>query len=235
MMSVLSDLAVLQRIDSQRDELVAQARQLQRRIADGSALVELQQKYEQVRQSLRGLQLTQARLEQEITVEREQVDRHIKLLNGPSLTRVQAYQAAEQELAHHQNTLRELEDTLLGLLEELEVVTQQVVDLEQEIREREAQHTEQVKQWKRELQHVITVGKEIEQERSARTAVIPPQALAIYEQLRHHKNGRAVAAIAGNACGACRLTLPAGTLARVRRGEDFVYCDHCGRLLAGEQ
>ncbi|MCL4541503.1 MAG: C4-type zinc ribbon domain-containing protein [Chloroflexi bacterium] len=233
-MSVLSDLAVLQHIDSQRDELVAQARQLQRQITDESSLAERRQRYEQVHQSLRELQLTQARLEQEIAVERDQVERHLKLLNGPDLTRVQVYQAAEQELTHHQNRVRELEDTLLGLLEDVEVATQQTADLEQEIREREVRHAEQVKQWKRELQHVILVGREIEQERSARAAAIPPQALATYEQLRRHKNGRAVAPIAGSACGACRLTLPAGTLARVRRGGDFVYCDHCGRLLVGE-
>lgn len=229
-MSVLADLAALQEVDSQRDELITRTRELQRLIADDPHLTERQQLRAAVQQALREHRLIQARIEGEIATEQEQITRREELLRSPSIQDEHSYLAVQQELDHHRNHTHDLEDALLATLEDVEVTDRRLADLDREIAALEAGRVEQIKVWKKELQSIVTAGRGIEAERVRRVAPIPADTLQHYERLRREKGGRAVSVVQGHMCGACRLTLSAGTFTRVRGG-GFVHCDHCGRLL----
>jgi predicted nucleic acid-binding Zn-ribbon protein len=70
-----------------------------------------------------------------------------------------------------------------------------------------------------------------EARRQAEAALIDPASLAIYQQLRPTKGGRAVARLRGDMCEGCRLTLPSGQAARAKTSLALVYCINCGRIL----
>jgi uncharacterized protein len=63
---------------------------------------------------------------------------------------------------------------------------------------------------------------------------VPPDLLALYDNLRPRRAGRAVAKLEGDTCSACRVAVPPTKLEGARYGEDLVYCGNCGRLLWGE-
>jgi uncharacterized protein len=69
---------------------------------------------------------------------------------------------------------------------------------------------------------------------AAARGAVPGKALATYDILRQRKAGRAVAALEGDSCSACRVAVPPSKLAEVLDSEGLVYCGNCGRLLWSE-
>jgi predicted nucleic acid-binding Zn-ribbon protein len=63
---------------------------------------------------------------------------------------------------------------------------------------------------------------------------VPPDLLALYDNLRPRRAGRVVAKLEGDTCSACRVAVPPTKLEAARYGEELVYCGNCGRLLWGE-
>lgn len=59
---------------------------------------------------------------------------------------------------------------------------------------------------------------------------IPPQILGHYDRLvAHGKKG--LAAVRGQVCTGCHMSLPVGVIATLMRGDDIQLCDSCGRYL----
>ena len=56
-------------------------------------------------------------------------------------------------------------------------------------------------------------------------------ALREYERVRQRANGIGLAEAAGGRCGACGLELPALVQSQLRRTDQPVHCENCGRLL----
>lgn len=66
--------------------------------------------------------------------------------------------------------------------------------------------------------------------RQKQAALISPNLLAEYEQLSQRRGGVAVAALRGNECQGCRLTVSANKVKDAAEGK-LVYCGSCGRIL----
>ncbi|HEX6383688.1 MAG TPA: C4-type zinc ribbon domain-containing protein, partial [Anaerolineae bacterium] len=66
--------------------------------------------------------------------------------------------------------------------------------------------------------------------RQKQVALIAPDLLAEYEQLSQRRGGIAVAALRGNECQGCRLTVSANKVKDAAEGK-LVYCGSCGRIL----
>ena len=59
---------------------------------------------------------------------------------------------------------------------------------------------------------------------------IPSQILGHYDRLvAHGKKG--LAAVRGQVCTGCHMSLPVGVIATLMRGDDIQLCDSCGRYL----
>ena len=59
---------------------------------------------------------------------------------------------------------------------------------------------------------------------------IPSQILGHYDRLvAHGKKG--LAAVRGQVCTGCHMSLPIGVVATLMRGDDIQLCDSCGRYL----
>ena len=77
------------------------------------------------------------------------------------------------------------------------------------------------------------LAAELAQQAAARQAV-PAALLAIYDNLRPRRGGRAVAKLDGEECSACLVAASPFSLEAARFGDELVYCSNCGRLLWGE-
>lgn len=66
--------------------------------------------------------------------------------------------------------------------------------------------------------------------RQKQVALITPDLLAEYEQLSQRRGGIVVAALRGNECQGCQLTVSANKVKDAAEGK-LVYCGSCGRIL----
>ena len=68
------------------------------------------------------------------------------------------------------------------------------------------------------------------EKRARQVTLAQPPLLKSYDNLIRQKNGVAVAALRGNKCLGCQLTLSGNVIRAVGEGK-LVYCDNCGRIL----
>lgn len=62
-------------------------------------------------------------------------------------------------------------------------------------------------------------------------AALPPALLEAYDEACRKKGGRGIAAIRGGLCEGCRVAVPTSIVQQVRRSDEPVHCDSCGRIL----
>jgi predicted nucleic acid-binding Zn-ribbon protein len=127
----------------------------------------------------------------------------------------------------------ELEDRVLGFMEEREPLDKQVGEHDARL--------EQLSQHRGELSvrlHAAEADLDaslslLQAQRQEAAGGIAPQLLAAYERLRDRLSGVAVARLVGGRCDGCHLSLPAMELDRIRHESagSLEYCDQCGRIL----
>lgn len=73
--------------------------------------------------------------------------------------------------------------------------------------------------------------RSLEERRSEAAAGIDGRMMALYDELRGSRHGRAVAKVEGGACQGCRISLPVNLRNRARGGSEIVQCNNCERIL----
>ena len=56
-----------------------------------------------------------------------------------------------------------------------------------------------------------------------------------YERILNSKNGLAMVAVIGDACGGCNINLPPQVINEIRLKEDLIFCGSCARILYIEE
>ncbi len=69
---------------------------------------------------------------------------------------------------------------------------------------------------------------EVESEKEQVCAEVPPAARTAFTRQRVHP---AVAVVLNNQCTACRVTVTSSGMQLLRKGDDIVHCENCGRIL----
>jgi predicted nucleic acid-binding Zn-ribbon protein len=67
--------------------------------------------------------------------------------------------------------------------------------------------------------------------REALAKTFKPATMAVYDDLRQTRRGKAVAKVEQNACQGCRISLPSSEVQKARTSPDLVFCSSCGRIL----
>jgi predicted nucleic acid-binding Zn-ribbon protein len=76
--------------------------------------------------------------------------------------------------------------------------------------------------------------KELEvlrQERTQSVSKLPKQALFAYEKIRKKWSNTVVAEAANGRCSACQINLRPQFLQDLRKGDQLMFCESCGRFL----
>jgi len=81
-----------------------------------------------------------------------------------------------------------------------------------------------------EQQNLAVQLNRLLEKRQRQLALAQPAMLKLYDQLIQEKRGLAVAALKGNKCQGCLVTLSASTARAADQG-NLVRCDSCGRIL----
>ena len=178
---------------------------------------------------LAGLDKQQRDEELEIDTLQNKVAQLNEKMYGGKVTNPKELLSLEQESVIFKTKLGQKEDSLLGLMTEVEVTkskitldTERVRGLEKERRQEKAVLTKRQAEVNERL-------LEFDKTRQLLMSEVGSQALEVYEWTKTRK-GQAVARVEQGICQGCRISLPINELQRARTGK-LVQCSSCGRIL----
>ena len=232
-------LLELQHHDSAVDRLEARRGSLPEdaRLAElAGALTAVDQLAAERRGSLATLQREQTRFEDEIDMvagkARSEEDRAVsgKVTSPKELTAIQEEVAA---LKRRQVTL---EDDLLERMEQREALEAELAELNGR---RETITAEQAEVTRARDAILVEIDRDLATEQAARAAVAPrvgEELRALYDQIRRRQGGVGAAALAGNTCQGCRVSISPVEQAALRKlpPETVKRCENCRRILVVE-
>jgi predicted nucleic acid-binding Zn-ribbon protein len=176
---------------------------------------------------------TAKRAETEVNDQRVKIQSNEQALYGGSVKNPKELEDLQMESESLGRYLETLEDRYLEtMLEQEEAENAQersAASLEEAKSHQDKLHTELIA----EREEIDRRLSNLVDEREAALASVSDDDLSIYEKLRTQLHGVAVAALNGDGCGACGLTLPASSRQLVTSGDELIRCGQCGRILYG--
>jgi uncharacterized protein len=229
-------LLEMQRHDSAIDRLLHRRGSLPEdaRLAElGQALAAVDQLTAEREGTLATVRREQARFEDEIEmVTRKARNEEARAVSG-KVTSPKELTAIQEEVAALKRRQDVLEDELLERMEQRETLEAELGEL---TGRRDGTVAEQAEVTKARDAALVEIDGELEAERTAREALAPnlgEELRALYDQLRARHGGVGVAALVGDTCQGCRVSISPVELAAVRRqpAEQIKRCENCRRIL----
>lgn len=142
-----------------------------------------------------------------------------------------AYTALQFEIAESKEKKSSLETEILLLMEEEDKFAKQIEELSQEIGRAQEEIARQEEKNRKEIESLnekISKRKDSHQDIARK---ISNDILARYKRLRKGKDGLAIVPLENNACGGCNMGLPPQLVNEVKKNDQFLTCESCGRML----
>jgi uncharacterized protein len=207
-------------------------------LAEQQRLAESQANYREANDRLAALRLALddldahiAKFESEIDAVRDREDRDRKMLEAGAINAKQL-----GDLQHELETLERrqasLEDSLLEVMERREELQAQQSDALVTIDTLESELAEA----QRARDDALAVIEQSRHQRASRrdelTAGLDPDLVSLYERQRS-RGGAGAGRLQGRRCGACRIEIDRGELARISAAadDDVLRCPECGAIL----
>src|SRR4026209_1935890 len=170
------------------------------------------------------------RLETEVGEQRLRVERAER--NLMSSKKPDEYTAAIREADAARKTISGLETQILEQMEQLEQAEGSLKERADEIASLNSDREAKLKAFD---DHAGTIGDRLaaaRKEREELFAALPKPMSAQYARIKTRiRDGVAVAEARNRSCSACFMALRPQMMAEIRRGEDIITCDNCGRIL----
>jgi uncharacterized protein len=141
------------------------------------------------------------------------------------------YRAFQNEISYAEGEIRKAEDQILDLMEASERLEANVKTADVELQKQKT-HVEAEKSKARERTAVSQ--KQLDEARTERTALsakIPAALLTQYDRIRKKTKGLVFAEAVGGRCEACQITIRPQLLQDLRKGDQIITCESCGRIL----
>jgi uncharacterized protein len=183
--------------------------------------------------SLATVQRDQSRLEHEIDMVTGKAGNEEARAVSGKVTSPKELTAIQEEVASLKRRQATLEDELLELMEQRETLDNELGEL---ATRRQGFTAEQAEVTKARDAALVEIDRELEAERAARDGLAPEvgEGLhALYDQIRARQGGIGAAALVGNTCQGCRVSISPVELAAIRKlsPEEVKRCENCRRIL----
>ena len=231
MKAELEKLIALQKLDTTIRKLEKELEAIPQRRA------EIEREFDQRAFEIRALESrrdeakhTRARLENEVVEQRGRAERAER--NLMSSKKQDEYTAAIREADAARKQISTLETQILEQMEILENAEAALSERADEIAtlnsDREARLKASDEETRRQSEQLVAAHKERDQV----FANLPKPLSAMYSRISARiRDGVAVAEARNRSCTACFMSLRPQVMAEIRRGEDIITCDNCGRIL----
>src|SRR5580658_274469 len=141
------------------------------------------------------------------------------------------YRAFQSEIEFCQTEIRKCEDRILELMSESEPLDRNVKAAESALKGEKAE-VEAEKQQARERTAVDQkASADLMKERGEIVASITPAVYRRYTQIAKMRRGIGIAEVIEGRCNACNMTIRLQFFQDLRKGEQVMSCESCGRIL----
>ncbi|GKS57369.1 hypothetical protein YTPLAS18_08960 [Nitrospira sp.] len=229
----LPRLIELQALDLRMAEIKSQRRQIPQRLEAA----------ERPLQAAREAQKTAAATVEAMTKERRASEREldaqeaqIEKMRGRTseIKTNKEYQAHLFEIELASKKKGEIEERVLGLMEQIESVQRNLTEAHAKVEEAERAFIQGKKGIEELETRLVAESAELESRHRAATEGVPAGLLARYVKLKNQRKEQALAALREGICQGCRLQLPPQLVAEVKRSDELQTCDYCHRILYWE-
>lgn len=178
------------------------------------------------------LQREVAKADDDVTAVRARYDRDTVRLNSGDGT-PKDLQALQSELEVLARRLSDLEDAELDVMERLEQAQGELASAAEQHKAIMDQIAELEKERDNAVQAIDTELAQLQRERDELAGRIDADLLALYAKLQAQYGGVGAAALRGNTCEGCHMTLNPADVERIRAldPDQVVRCEECGRIL----
>jgi len=230
-MSVAGILYRLQVIDLEIDEKMRRLKILEAQFGETEALRSARMALAAAEAKLATLRKTLRRQEQETGDLAAKIKHEEDNLYGGRVRNPKELAGLHEAVKALKRTLSAKEDEVLESLMEIDSVENEVGELKSKLREIEATWQDSQARLRSEYESHTARLADLEAGRAELVAQVAVHDLALYEELRRKKAGRAVATFSGLLCQGCGMTFPSSEAQRARQGEVLSFCNNCGRIL----
>lgn len=220
----------LQDLDKSIRELTLEISALPKHISEiAKKLEQHERKLEADRAALSANQKDRKRMEGEIQAQEQKISK-LKTQMLEAKTNDQ-YRVFQTEIEFCESEIHRAEDRILELMGESEALERNVKAADAALKE-EKNHVEAEKDQARQR----TAGdkkqlEELQNERKSVAAGMNPSLYRNYERIRKGRRGIAVAEAVDGRCTACHMAMRLQFFQDLRRDEQVMYCESCGRIL----
>ena len=176
---------------------------------------------------------SQTRVENEVDLVRARAARDQQRLDAGQVSSPRELENLQHEIASLGKRQGDLEDQVLGVMEQRDAVQARIAEL-QAARERlSAEEAEARTRRDAALADIKWEGDDVATRRAALAADLPDDLLALYEKVRASSGGVGAAALHRGQCQGCHLSLAGSDLATVRAAapDEVMRCEECRRIL----
>jgi uncharacterized protein len=186
--------------------------------------------------SLATVRREQSRLEDEVDmVSRKARSEEERAVSG-KVTSPKELTAIQEEVAALKRRQGVLEDELLERMEQRETLEAEQAEL---AARRERIAADEAEVTKARDAALVEIDRDLQAEGAAREALVPKvgeELRNLYDQVRAKQRGVGAAALVGNTCQGCRVSISALELAAIRKrpADEVKRCENCRRILVVE-
>lgn len=230
---MLKDLAFalrLQAVDRKIVSLEAEIATLPKHVAEIEKKLEAHtRQLEKDRAALAANGRDRRQLEGEVQVHQQKISK----LRDQSLQAKtnEQYRAFQNEISYAEGEIRKAEDRIIELMERSEALDKNVAVSDVDLK-KQTQHVEAEKKIARDRTALDQRQlSEVSAERKSIVAQIEPGFYATYERIRKKTKNTPIADATDGRCEACRISLRPQLFQDLRRGDQILLCESCGRIL----
>jgi predicted nucleic acid-binding Zn-ribbon protein len=230
-MSDISTLRALQRLDAELNRLREDAASVPRAIARLETRVT---DAKRIRDAIReaGERGTRDRRERERRVDDLEGERRRFEKQLLEVKKNDEYTALLHEIEARRAAKEEVETAILTMMEAEEDARRALNEAEAVVAKERAAADGEIAVLRRSLAEQEAEIVRLRSEREEIAQTLRPELRARYERILASRGDSAVAEVRRDACSVCYYQIPPQTLTRLKRQEQILECDGCGRILA---
>jgi hypothetical protein len=230
-MATAPELFALQETDLALDRARARLAEIEAQLVESEELVSARQAVDEKRRIVQELRSHLSEAELDVEEARGKASEVEGKLYGGKVTNPKELSDLDADLRSLKAQVVKREDTLLGLLVDIDDAEKQQQAANSTLQEMEGG-------WKRGQEALLSEKAQIEPEvaslqarRDKQAPAIDAASMRLYQLLRERYAGRAVARLERGMCQGCRITLPMSVLSKARSGTGLIQCVSCERIL----
>jgi len=141
------------------------------------------------------------------------------------------YSAVLREIDSSKKLISSLETEILKRMEEIEQMESELKVQAPAIETKRGEVDSTLVSLDREREEALRLSVELEDRRRGLCEKLPRDLFSTYDRMSRSKRGQALSEIIDGVCTACRMKVRPKVFSDVRRGDQMITCESCGRIL----